>query len=109
MKLNLKNNKSGVVLITVIVIIIVISVVVVSVISINTSQVRLTQDQYKSLQSELIAQSEARRVAAEFQAGLTPTNNSYTMTVNGAPYTVSLTLASGGLMGSSVVQVDVDY
>lgn len=105
----LSGDQSGVVLITVIIVIVIISVVVVSVMSMNVSQVRLTQDQYKSLQSQLLAESEARRVAAEFQAGLTPVDASYTMTVNGAPYTVSLTMASGGIYGSSVIAVDVDY
>ncbi len=92
-----------------IVIVVVIMGVVISVISMNVSQTRLTEGQYQSLQSQLLASGEARRAAAEFQAGLTPSNTPYTVTVSGVPYTVSLRTTGGGLMGSSVVEVTVDY
>ena len=103
-------DKSGVVLITVVVIILLILMLVASILSINVSQVILTEDEYKRLQNQLLADSTLALVYAEMQTTGTPAmSDTFAYTLNNITHTATYSLAPGGLLGSSIVDINVTY
>lgn len=51
----LHNNEDGVIFVTVILIILVMMVLTISILSLNTSQIRITEDEVKRVQAEVLA------------------------------------------------------
>lgn len=106
----INQNNEGVVMITVVVIILLILMLVTSVISMNVSQVLLSEDEYKRLQNQLLAESTLAYVYAEMQTTGTPAmSDTFTYTLNNITHSASYSLAPGGVMGSSIVDINVSY
>lgn len=109
MRLRNRDNQ-GVVLITVVVIVLLTLMVVTSIVAMNVSQVLLSEDEYKRLQNQLLAESTIALVYAEMQTTGTPAmSDSFTYTLNNISHTASYSLSPGGLMGSSIVDINVTY
>jgi len=107
--LNPINNNSGVVLITVVVIVIMILMLVVAVTRMNVSQTLLTEDEYKRIQNQLLAESTVALIHADQQTALPKTTDTFAFTLNNITHTVNYTVSGGGIMGSSLVQIDITY
>ena len=109
MQMKKELNNQGVVLITVVVIVILILMLVVAIVHMNVSQTMLTEDEYKRVQNQLLAESALALIHAEQQTVSPPASDTYAFTLNGINHTVSYTVSAGGLHGSSIVAIDVSY
>ncbi|MBP9854259.1 MAG: hypothetical protein KBD53_05290 [Candidatus Omnitrophica bacterium] len=103
------NNEKGVVLITVVVVIIMILMLVMALRGMNVSQTLLTEDEYKRLQNQLLAESTVAYIYATQQNHHPPMSAAYTINLNGLDHDVEYEISSGGLYGSNLVQIDVTY
>lgn len=103
------SNERGVVLITVVVVIIMILMLVVGVTRMSVSQTLLTEDEYKRIQNELLAESTIALIHADQQTAIPKTTDTLTFTLNDITHTVNYTVSGGGIMGSSLVQIDITY
>ena len=106
---NRLSNNQGVVLITVVVVVIMILMLVAAVVRLNVSQTMLTEDEYKRIQNQLLAESALALITADQQTVTPLTNDSYSFNLNNITHTVNYTISPGGLLGSSIVQIDVVY
>ncbi|MCA9392770.1 MAG: hypothetical protein KC897_06210 [Candidatus Omnitrophica bacterium] len=105
-----KLDNQGVVLITVVVIILLILMLVTSIISMNVSQILLSEDEYKRLQNQVLAEATLNLVYGEMQTTGTPAmSDSFTFTLNNITHTASYSLSPGGLLGASIVDINVTY
>lgn len=104
-----KLDNQGVVLITVVVIILLILMLVTSIISMNISQVLLTEDEYKRLQNQLLAESTLALVYGEMQTASPAMSDTFSFTLNNITHTASYSLAPGGVHGASIVDINVTY
>lgn len=102
-------NEKGVVLITVVVVVIMLLMLVVALTRMNVSQTLLTEDEYKRIQNQLLAESTLALIHADQQTAIPKTTDTFSLTLNNIPHTVNYTVSGGGLMGSSLVQIDITY
>ena len=107
----LKNNKKGIVFVTVLMIIIVMMVLAISIVSMNVSQVLTTETEVRRVQAEIIAFG---MLAFTFANQASSSPGSYitnTYTLDGTTYNVAATVgpAGSGILGTSNLIINVTY
>lgn len=107
---DLKNNKKGIVLVTVLMITIVMMILAISVISLNVSQVLMTEGEVKRLQAELIAMGALAYTFANQLSDTAGDNIGYTITIENTTFTVSSNVgAATGPNNTNSLNIVVSY
>ena len=106
---DLKNNKHGVVFVTVLIMIITSMVLTISALSLNISQIKSTENELKYIQAKVLADGGlVRSIQSQFSAA--PLSfDSYTETVGDTSFTVTYNIDSStsGPVGSNSVGLDI--
>lgn len=85
----IKNNEDGVIFVTVILIILVMMVLTVSILSLNTSQIRVTEDEVKRVQAEVLAMGTVGLTFANQLSDSPNDNIAFTETLGGVDFAVT--------------------
>ena len=112
--LRVKEDRSGIVFVTVLVIIIVMMIATVSIISMNVSQVQVTEKEVKRIQAEMMSQGalnlyHAAKQMDETTTSLSPWNETMGSTSN--PFPVSVVVSGVGTCSNNTdcLTVKVNY
>lgn len=116
MKIRMRlENKSGVILVTVLMILFVMMILTVSIVSLNVSQVMTTEDEVYRIQAETLAEGVLYLLVAQQQTGRALNHNSsYTLSNGDASYPLTVnsgidTTAPGGIYGTHPTTITVNF
>ena len=93
---DLKGNRSGIIMVTVLVVSMVLVVMAVGVMGINISQVNLGEQQVKHIQAEQLALGVWSIVFSEMTLGRDISNRDFSQTIDGHVYNATVSLISSG-------------
>ncbi|HBG61892.1 MAG: hypothetical protein A2Y03_03095 [Omnitrophica WOR_2 bacterium GWF2_38_59] len=85
----IQNNEDGVIFVTVILIILVMMVLTVSILSLNTSQIRVTEDEVRRVQAEVLAMGTIGLTFANQLSDSPSDNIAFTENIGGVDFAVS--------------------